>query len=96
MHLVTELLGVSSRAAGRPLTCIDPHGTFVSHSFRPELGLVAGSFKGRLEVAVGSPEDVRHLRETLRGRGLRVGPDLLSLEAQLNYVGGGRGNGRRC
>ena len=85
-----------NRALGKTIHQVRPDEALTAYSLRPERGTVVGALTGRLELAVSSPAEARHLHELLHGRGLQIGCDLLSLEVQLTPLAARPGNGRRC
>ena len=84
------------QAFGQQVRGIRPEEALEAYTLRPERGTVAGALTGRLELAVRTPAEARHLHELLHGRGLQLGVDLVSLEVQLIPLAGRPGNGRRC
>ena len=84
------------KLTGAAFQCVCPHEALRAYTLRPDVGLVAGAFTGRFEVAVSSPAEAGRVRDALHGRGLQIGPDLLSLEVQLQHAPDRPGNGRRC
>ena len=81
---------------GDTVRMVEPDRPLEALTLRPERGTVAGAMTGRMEVAVRSPAEARHLHELLHGRGVQLGADILAVEVQLTPLGRLPGNGRRC
>ena len=95
-RLIQAIQDMVSTALGSPVTVVRPQEALSAHTLRPDRGVVAGAMTGRMELAVKTPAEARHLHELLHGRGVQLGSDLLSLEVLLTPLTSGPGNGRRC
>ena len=84
------------KALGGTICTVQPGAALEDYTLRPERGTVAGALTGRMELALRSPAEARHLHEVLHGRGLQLGVDMLAIEVQLTPLARVPGNGRRC
>ena len=94
--VVATIARLAGEAVGRTVTAVPHDAALSAYNLRPERGVVAGSFTGRLEFTVSTAAEARHVRELLHGRGIQLGPDLVSLDVQLTPLQTRSGNDRRC
>ena len=86
-QVVEAIRSEVGKALGKDIVTVDPEAALTAYRMRPERGVVVGALTGKVELAVGTQQEGRHLHELLHGRGLQLGANMVSLEA---------GNGSRC
>ena len=95
-QVVQAINNMVNKALGKDVRKIQPNEDLATYTLRPERGIVADALTGRLELAVSSAAEARHLHELLHGRGLQMGVDMVALEVRLTPPAARPGNGRRC
>ena len=95
-QVVDAIQDMVGTALGGTIRTVQPGAALEAYTLRPERGTVAGALTGRMELALRSPAEARHLHELLHGRGLQLGVDMLAIEVQLTPLARVPGNGRRC